>query len=108
MKTHNFSASRIILPHHRQDFLLRKHRSEMAERLKRPLPDEQRLQQFQVLLERSLNEGLVIQIVTASESGRMVTTGVVKQFDIPGRKIHVRTLEESRVLSCCRIIEILE
>ncbi|MBS4021540.1 MAG: YolD-like family protein [Dethiobacter sp.] len=107
MKTHNFSASRIILPQHRQDFLSQKQKALQTESLKRPILDCQRLFEFQCLLEKSLHDGLVLRIVALVQSGRMNTTGIVKQIDLYRGQIDVETLEGLRTLTASDIIDIL-
>jgi hypothetical protein len=107
VKTHNFSASRIILPHHRQDFLLQQKEALQAERIRKPQLDRQGLEEFQRLLLESLHQGLAVQIVAVTKSGRTVTTGIVKGIDRKKGRVNVQTLEEERTLNACDIIDIL-
>ncbi len=103
-----FPCSSMILPHHRLDLALQKERKRRAELKKLPYHDEQRLQEFQSLLEQSLNFGLVIRMVTASETGRMTTTGIVQKINPQLCQIVVKTLEGSRIIFTGKICDIAE
>jgi hypothetical protein len=98
----------MILPEHRLDLYLEKERERQAEINRRPVFDEQRLQEFQKLLEWSFHSGLVIRIVTASRSGPLITTGIVKKISPWAGQLIVQTIEGIRIVLTKHIQEISE
>jgi hypothetical protein len=97
-----FPYGRIIMPEYRREFLL----WGKGEQQKIPAFDEQRLREFQELLEQSLHLGLVVRIVTVEPNARLVTTGIVKKVNTKSRGITVQTIEGPRLLDARRIVEI--
>ncbi|HOA36227.1 MAG TPA: YolD-like family protein [Bacillota bacterium] len=95
---HQFACSSLMLPEHRAR--LARHRQKKAWEAKQNLPgppDEQQLEQFQRLVEQSMNSGLPLKISCVENGNICRFTGVVqKQQPDPGR---LRLQAEGRVLA---------
>jgi hypothetical protein len=89
-----------MLPHHyRQDLFAPRHSPTKA-------PDEQRLQEFQSLLEDSLLCGTVITVLTEGGAAP-ATTGIVQSMDPSSGHIEMATLEGTRKIEATRIKQIV-
>jgi len=97
-----------VLPHQRQEILTRRRLELKAETMKKPVHDEQQLQKFQILAERSLREGLPTRITSVSEKEKTVTTGIVIKADLQKNQLVIKTLEGIRVIPVQEIVEMLE
>ena len=103
MKQFHFPRSRIILPEHRST--LQKQRLSTNSN-PRPSPDEQRLQEFQNLLEDSIYHNRVLRIVSHTCNVKAVTTGIVKKADPHNGMLHIHTLEGVRIIYSADVVEI--
>ncbi|MDW7649769.1 MAG: hypothetical protein SCK29_01345 [Bacillota bacterium] len=99
MKQFQFPRSRIIPPESR------KTAATLPEA--EPVRDEHYLQEFQLLLERSLREGLVLRIISASGSGKITTTGMITHTDPNSGRLQVQTLEGTRTIHTANILDLL-
>ena len=77
---HQFACSSLMLPEHRAG-LIRRHRQKSAE--KRPEWDEQRLEELERLVKRSIAAALPVRITFFEEGAHRVLSGV-----IPGDQPH--------------------
>jgi hypothetical protein len=102
MKQFQFPRSRIVSPEHRQDV----RESAAAQPLIRPCHDEQRLQEFQALLEHSIHNNQVIRIVSIVGNKKNVTTGIVRKADPNTFNLYIQTLEGLRTIPIPAILDI--
>ena len=102
MKQFQFPRSRIVSPEHRQDV----RESAAAQPLIRPCHDEQRLQEFQALLEHSIHNNQVIRIVSIVGIKKNVTTGIVRKADPNTFNLYIQTLEGLRTIPIPAILDI--
>jgi hypothetical protein len=105
MNSHRFPSSAMLLPEFRKDLLLRKQRYQVPIK---PLLDEQQLREFQHLVQHSLQNGIVLQIVTISDQQKLCTTGIIIKAEPWSGKLVLSTIEGERVLYSSHITEITE
>lgn len=81
---HQFACSSMMLPEHRGRLERRRRQARREEEYRRPQFDEQQWDQFQYLLERSLSEGLPLQVTVLNEQGYRTLVGIACRRSPPG------------------------
>ncbi|MCR3923183.1 MAG: hypothetical protein NUK65_11830 [Firmicutes bacterium] len=95
-----FPATHLILPEFREIALKPQVIPQLIHR-------EKNKQEFQRLLELSLQCGLVLQIVTTGKQSPLHTTGIVKMINIDTNMIVVQTLEGPRHIPVGEVQDIM-
>jgi hypothetical protein len=81
---HQFACSSMMLPEHRGRLERRRREARREEEHRRPQFDEQQRDQFQYLLERSLSQGLKLQVTILTDQGCRILAGTAKQDSAAG------------------------
>ncbi len=103
-----FLCSSLMLPEHRAKLAEHCQKFSTAEKYRRPPLDDQRQEEFQLLLERSLRAGLELQITTLTSKGRLQFTGVIKEINTTNSCLKLDTADGSLKLKSQKIIDIRE
>jgi len=102
-----FTGSRIILPWHREK--LKEHHGNMTKKESTPSSrDEQGEELFQLTIEKSLNEGLEIELSHLAENIPLKTRGIVKKIDTLAGEIYLLTEKGLLKISRKNILEVKE
>lgn len=105
MNSPHFPAGAMIPPEFRKDLLaLKKNREKTA----MPVHDEQALRRFQQLVQRSLQSGTVIQVITGTGRQKLSTTGIVIKAEPLSGKLTLETIEGERTVFSGQITDINE
>lgn len=102
-----FTGSKIILPWHREK--LNEHHRNMTKKESTPSSrDEQAEELFQLTIEKSLNQGLEIELTHLAGNIPLKTRGIVKKIDTLAEEIHLLTGKELVKISRKNILEVKE
>lgn len=105
MKNPHFPAGAMLPPEFRKNLAAWKKSREKAAG---PAHDEQVLRKFQQLVQRSLQSGTVLQIITGTGRQRQSTTGIVVKADPLSGKLTLETIEGERTVFSSQITDINE
>ncbi len=89
-----FLCSRMMLPEHREGVNRRIRKMDRQGKYSRPLWDEQQWEQFQLLLEKALEQHLVVEITRVKEDVHESISGTLKKADNLTGLIFVQTEDE--------------
>lgn len=85
-----FAGNKIILPWHR-DRLKEKHKEIAKKERELPPVDEQTEELFQLIIEKSLKEGIEIELTLLEEKYLSKIRGIIQKADPSSGKIHLLT-----------------
>jgi hypothetical protein len=104
--TNQFICSRMMLPEHKEK--LNSHRKSILkkEKYSKPCFDEQRLEEFQFLLNHSMHNKITVKITVLNDNEYLNIEGIVKKMDLISRKITLITEEELKIIDSKSIVDI--
>ncbi len=101
-----FICSRMMLPEHVRALSKYEQESKLKELCKRPELDEQRLEEFDRVLQRAIKEELLVRVMVLTERGPVMYDGKVQK--IATGKLYIEIEEEVKLVELSNVVNIDE
>lgn len=101
-----WEGSRMILPEHRSKLLQYRDETERAAKYRRPIWDEQQLEEFQHLLSWAIGEHREVTLRYYTDYGPCTITGTVRKIDPLRKRLLIETFTDGQWVNIADILEI--